>query len=213
MALLNNLPSIPAEWVNWQREDDWPRMAEEFDRATTSDRIRQNWEEFEVTQRDVLRISKKLLTQIDLLAEPLTQDPNLDEEAHAKLSRRRARESEGLQSVAEALQRVTKVRLMVLEGLARPQSIEDDNATHLKPVVPIWVNITQCAKHFGVSKTTLARWRDRNEISTIVTPGGQRRYDLNSVSLDNPVRCVPENLLSTAGKRPKKPKETDAKTD
>jgi hypothetical protein len=211
MALLNNLPAIPTEWVNWQMEDDWPRMAEEFDRATTSDRIRENWEQFEITQRDVLRISKTLLDQIDALAQPMAIES--DEEAHAKRCRLRARESEGLQSIAEALQRVTKVRLMVLEGLSRPLSIEDDNATHLKPVVPNWMGITQAAEYFGVNRSALARWRDQGKISTIVTPGGQRRYDINSVPLDTPVRTVTENLKRGGVLEHKAKRKTDAKTD
>jgi excisionase family DNA binding protein len=192
MALLLEQSAIPGEWINWSDEDDWGRMAEEFDRATTSDRIRENWEQFEVTQRDVLRISKTLLDQIDALAQPMAIET--DEEVHAKRCRLRARESEGLQSIAEALQRVTKVRLMVLEGLSRPLSIEDDNATHLKPVVPNWKTVTQVCEYFGISRGTLARWRDQNKISTINTPGGQRRYDINSVPLDTPIRAVTANL-------------------
>jgi hypothetical protein len=217
MAKQLKLLSIPTDWHLWFDADNWANMAQDFDRAIISERVRANWAEFELTQRDVLRISKKLLEQIDALAEPIglaIDESDLDAEAkdNARISasRRRARESEGLQCVAQALERVTKVRLLVLEGLSRPNPTEENNPTHLplKPLKPpLWLPTGKAAEYFGVGAKSLRAWMEKGLIATMITPGGVRRYDVNSVAEEAPIRPVAGNLqVGSTKKNKSKPK-------
>ena len=192
MAQLLELSKIPREWFEWSDVDDWGMQADEFDRAQISDRIRKNWKEFERTQTYVLEISAKLLLQIDALADPIppipaeSADLKLAQEQRTNLIRLRARESEGVMAVGQALERVVKVRLQVLEGITRPTATEDDNKTHLKSVAPNYMNTKAAAAHFKVSTGCIKKWLDAGLISAIMTPGGARRYDINSaVAVEN----------------------------
>jgi hypothetical protein len=222
MAKELKLLSIPTDWHTWFAADNWANMAQDFDRAVISERVRANWAEFEQTQADVLRISKKLLSQIDALADPLvidggdTDNPDAEAIDNARIaaSRRRARESEGLQCVAQALERVTKVRLLVLEGLTRPNPTEEDNPTHLpqKPLKPpLWLPTGKAAEYFGVGAKSLRAWMEKGLISTMITPGGVRRYDVNSVAEKAPIRPVGVNLQVGSTKKNKAKPKTEPK--
>jgi excisionase family DNA binding protein len=44
-----------------------------------------------------------------------------------------------------------------------------------------WIGLNEASRRLGVSATTLRRWADAGVVRTFVTPGGHRRFDINSV--------------------------------
>lgn len=44
-----------------------------------------------------------------------------------------------------------------------------------------WIGLNEASRRLGVSATTLRRWADGGVVRTFVTPGGHRRFDVDSV--------------------------------
>ena len=60
------------------------------------------------------------------------------------------------------------------------------------------------ATRLGVSTKTLERWLDAGKIKAIITPGGQRRYDIDSV-IDPQLRSRATVLYARVSSRAQKP--------
>lgn len=62
-----------------------------------------------------------------------------------------------------------------------PRARSPKHTTTRRPTIRSWIALTEASRRLGVSPTTLRRWADAGIVRTFVTPGGHRRFDLDSV--------------------------------
>ncbi len=106
---------IPPEWEALALSEDWQGQATLYDAASNERRLRTNWVAANQTQLQALKITDKLMADINNADRGTGEDPQKD--------------AATLQSLANALKTVVTVRLSILEGLERP-----DTASALPPV-------------------------------------------------------------------------------
>ena len=110
MAVQFQVRSIPKEWYSWSEQDDWKGVAEAADSGALSDRIRSNWNDAISTQEQALQVSDRLLMEL--------QVADLgDKDAMTAIA-----------SASRAASETIKLRMMVLENLQRPVSVEQENS-------------------------------------------------------------------------------------
>ena len=103
LAMKHELPTAPLEWYQLADSEGWAIAAQTFDDAKSEARIGSNWEAAEETQREVLELTKDLISDCKRLRR------SVDSVADTK-------------DLANAIKTLTAVRLQVLEGLERPES-------------------------------------------------------------------------------------------